>query len=251
MRPNRLREIWSSGKATTNCWLTLPGALAAEMLAHQGWDSLTVDLQHGQSDYNAMCAMFTAISTTPTVPLVRVPWNEPGDIMKALDAGAYGVICPNIESAEDCSRFVGASRYAPMGYRSVGPKRGLLYGGPDYIQHANATVLTMAQIESKAGLDNMDAIAAVPGLDMLYVGPADLGIALGRPPKQNTDDAVVMAAVDQILATAKKAGLKAGMHCASPEYALTMIARGFDLVTVISDEGLLAAGKAAREKINP
>jgi 4-hydroxy-2-oxoheptanedioate aldolase len=195
--------------------------------------------------------MFTAISTTPTVPLVRVPWNEPGDIMKALDAGAYGVICPNIENAEDCTRFVGASRYAPMGYRSVGPKRGLLYGGPDYIQHANATVLTMAQIESKAGLDNMDAIAAVPGLDMLYVGPADLGIALGRPPKQNTDDAVVMAAVDQILATAKKAGLKAGMHCASPEYALTMIARGFDLVTVISDEGLLAAGKAAREKINP
>ena len=151
--------------------------------------------------------------------------------MKALDAGAYGVICPNIESVDDCTRFVGAARYAPMGYRSVGPKRGLLYGGPDYIAHANDTVLTMAQIESRAGLDNMDAIAAVPGLDMLYVGPADLGIALGRPPKQNTDDAVVMVAVDQILAAAKKAGLKAGMHCASPEYALTMIARGFDLVT--------------------
>jgi len=249
MRPNRLREIWSGGKAAANCWLTLPGGLAAEMLAHQGWDSLTVDLQHGHADFNAMCAMFTAISTTPTVPLVRVPWNDPGDVMRALDAGAYGVICPMIETVEDANRFVGACRYAPAGYRSVGPKRGLLYGGPDYIERANDTVLTIAQIETVTGLDNVDAIAGVAGLDMLYVGPADLGIALGRPPRQNSDDAVVMAAVDKILAAAKKAGLRAGMHCAGADYALRMFARGFDLVTVISDEGLLAVGKSVREQV--
>jgi 4-hydroxy-2-oxoheptanedioate aldolase len=245
MRPNRLREIWAAGKAAANCWLTLPGALAAEMLAHQGWDSLTVDLQHGHSDFAAMCAMFTAISTTATVPLVRVPWNEPGDIMRALDAGAYGVICPNIESVDDAQRFVGAARYAPLGFRSVGPKRGLLYGGPDYLERANDTVLAIAQVESAAGLANVDAIAAVPGLDMLYVGPADLALSMGRPPKQNSDDAVVMAAVDRILAAAKKAGLAAGMHCTGPDYALAMIAKGFDLVTVTSDETLLAAGKSA------
>jgi 4-hydroxy-2-oxoheptanedioate aldolase len=250
MRPNRLREIWASGKAAANCWLTLPGALAAEMLAHQGWDSLTVDLQHGHSDFNAMCAMFTAISTTPTVPLVRVPWNDPGAVMQALDAGAYGVICPYVETVEDATRFVGACRYAPLGYRSVGPKRGLLYGGPDYIERANETVLAIAQIESAAGLENAAAIAAVPGLDMLYVGPADLGIALGRPPRQNTDDPVVMAAVDRILAAAKGAGRFAGMHCAGADYALAMVGKGFDLVTVISDEGLLAQGRKVREQVS-
>ena len=142
MRANRLRELWAAGKPTLNCWITLPGTLAAEMLAHQGWDSLTVDLQHGHSDFASMCAMFAAISTTDTVPLMRVPWNAPGDVMRALDAGAYGVICPNVESVEECQRFVGACRYPPDGYRSYGPKRGLLYGGQDYVHHANDTVLT-------------------------------------------------------------------------------------------------------------
>ena len=110
-------------------------------------------------------------------------------------------------------------------------------------------MLAIAQIESAAGLANVDAIAAVPGLDMLYVGPADLALSMGRPPRQNSDDAVVMAAVDRILAAAKKAGLAAGMHCTGPDYALAMIAKGFDLVTVTSDETLLAAGKAVRAKI--
>ena len=140
MRANRIRELWASGKPALNCWITLPGTLAAEMLAHQGWDSLTVDLQHGGSDFASMCAMFAAISTTDTVPLMRVAWNTPGDVMRALDAGAYGVICPNIESVEECERFVGACRYPPDGYRSFGPKRGLLYGGKDYVHHANQTI---------------------------------------------------------------------------------------------------------------
>ena len=98
MRANRIRELWAAGKPALNCWITLPGTLAAEMLAHQGWDSLTVDLQHGGSDFASMCAMFAAISTTDTVPLMRVAWNTPGDVMRALDAGAYGVICPNIDN---------------------------------------------------------------------------------------------------------------------------------------------------------
>ena len=123
MRPNRLKQIWASGKAATNCWLMLPTAISAEQLAHQGWDSLTVDQEHGQADHAAMVAMFTAISTTDAAPLVRVKWNDPGDIMRALDAGAYGVICPMIETQGDCAKFVGACRYAPLGYRSYGPRR--------------------------------------------------------------------------------------------------------------------------------
>jgi 4-hydroxy-2-oxoheptanedioate aldolase len=249
MRPNRLREIWASGKAAANCWLSLPGVLAAEMLAHQGWDSLTVDLQHGQSDFAAMCAMFAAISTTDTVPLMRVAWNTPGDVMRALDAGAYGVICPNIDTPEDCARFIGACRYAPDGYRSFGPKRAILYAGADYVEHANEVLLAIVQIESVKGLQNVDAIAATKGLDMLYVGPSDLGLALGREARQNQTDPVVMEAVDKILAAAKRAGRFAGMHCTSAEYALQMIEKGFDFVTVISDEGLLARGAAIRAQI--
>jgi 4-hydroxy-2-oxoheptanedioate aldolase len=249
MRPNRIRELWTAGKPALNCWITLPGTLAAEMLAHQGWDSLTVDLQHGASDFVSMCAMFAAISTTNTVPLMRVAWNTPGEVMRALDAGAYGVICPNVESVEECQRFVGACHYPPQGYRSFGPKRGLLYGGPDYVHHANDTVLAIIQIETLKGLERVDEIAQVQGLDMLYVGPSDLGLALGREARQNQTDPVVMQAVDHILAAAKKAGLHAGMHCTSAEYAKEMIAKGFDFVTVISDETLLARGAAERAKL--
>jgi 4-hydroxy-2-oxoheptanedioate aldolase len=249
MRPNRIRQIWAEGKPVFNCWITLPGILAAEMLAHQGWHSLTVDMQHGQSDFAQLCAMFVAISTTDTVPLMRVAWNEPGDVMRALDAGAYGVICPNIDTPADCEKFVGACHYPPAGYRSFGPKRGLLYGGPDYVTHANDTILTIVQIETRKGLENLDAIAAVPGLDMLYIGPSDLGLALGREARQNQTDPVVMAAVDRILAAAKNAGLRAGMHCSSAEYARQMVSKGFDFVTVTSDEMLLSHGKAERAKM--
>ena len=249
MRPNPIRQLWANGKPALNCWITLPGTLAAEMLAHQGWDSLTVDLQHGASDFASMCAMFAAISTTNTAPLMRVAWNTPGDVMRALDAGAYGVICPNVESVEECQRFVGACRYPPEGYRSFGPKRGLLYGGPDYVHHANQTILAIIQIETLKGLEHVDDIAQVEGLDMLYVGPSDLGLALGREARQNQTDPVVMQAVDKILAAAKRAGLRAGMHCTSAEYAKEMIGRGFDFVTVISDENLLARGAAERAKL--
>src|SRR5579864_428771 len=163
MRANRLREIWSSGKQATNVWLGLPSMLAAESIAHQGWDSATVDMQHGHIDFASMVAMLTAISTTATVPLVRVPWNQPGDVMRALDAGAYGVICPNVDTREQCERFVGACRYAPLGYRSVGPRRAVLYAGPDYMAHANDTLLAIVQVETKKGLENVDQIAAVKG----------------------------------------------------------------------------------------
>ena len=249
MRSNPLRAIWSKGGTVVNGWIAIPHPFSAELMAHQGWDSLTVDLQHGQSDFAAMCGMFAAISTTDTVPLMRVAWNTPGDVMRALDAGAYGVICPNIDTPEDCARFVGACRYPPDGYRSFGPKRAILYAGADYVEHANETLLAIVQIESVAGLKNVDAIAATRGLDMLYVGPSDLGLALGREARQNQTDPVVMEAVDKILAAAKRAGRFAGMHCTSAEYALQMIEKGFDFVTVISDEGLLAKGAAVRAQI--
>lgn len=121
MRPNALRERWKTGGSTINGWLALPNSLSAEIMARQGWDSLTVDLQHGLVDYQAMVPMLQAISSTATTPLVRVPWLEPGILMKVLDAGAHGVICPMISTREDAQRFVAYTRYAPVGTRSYGP----------------------------------------------------------------------------------------------------------------------------------
>jgi 4-hydroxy-2-oxoheptanedioate aldolase len=244
MRVNRLRQAWAEGRAVTNLWLTLPGALATEILSHQGWDSLTIDMQHGQADYAAMCAMLTAISTTDTVPLVRVPGYDFGDINRALDAGAYGVICPNVDTAEQCAQFVSACRYAPAGTRSVGPKRAVLYGGDDYLAKANETLLTLAQVESATALRNVEAIAAVDGLDVVFIGPTDLGLSLGREAKADQTDPVVVKAIDAILAAAKRAGKRAAIYCRSVEYSKAMIAKGFDFVVVTSDEALLSAGAA-------
>jgi 4-hydroxy-2-oxoheptanedioate aldolase len=214
----------------------------AELIAHQGWDSVTVDMQHGLNDFAEVCSLLMAVSATPTVPLVRVPWNEPRDIMRALDAGAYGIICPNVDTKEQAERFVGAVRYAPLGYRSVGPHRAFVYGGPDYLKFANETILAIVQIESKRALSNVREIAQVKGLDMLYVGPSDLGLSLGREPRIDTTDPVTVEAIDTIRETAKEFGLKSGIYCSSPDYAAQMLEKGFDLVTAASDEGMILAG---------
>jgi 4-hydroxy-2-oxoheptanedioate aldolase len=245
---NRLLDIWRDGKPAGNCWLSLGHPYATELVAHQGWDSLTIDMQHGLADYGAMCAMLTAISTGKSAPLVRIPWNEPGDVMRALDAGAVGIICPNIETGEECARFVGACRYAPMGYRSVGPRRAALYGGADYMKTANETMLAIVQVETAKGLANVEEIAAVKGLDMLYVGPSDLGLSLGREPRADQTDPIVVEAIDKILATAKKAKLKAGIYCRNADYAEAMMKKGFDLVTVTSDEAMLATGASVAKR---
>ncbi|MDL1862541.1 2,4-dihydroxyhept-2-ene-1,7-dioic acid aldolase [Betaproteobacteria bacterium PRO7] len=242
MRPNKLREIWKSGDAAVNGWLAIANSFSAETMAHQGWDSLTIDLQHGVVDYPAMVTMLQAISTTPTVPVVRVPWLEPGILMKALDAGAYGVICPMVNTRDDAARLIVYTHYAPRGTRSFGPIRALLYGGADYPQHANDTIVTFAMIETAQALDNLDAILSVEGLDAIYIGPSDLSLALGAKPAFDDVEPKVAQAIDHILARAKGHGVVAGIHNGTPESALARIAKGFQFVTIGSDARLLAAG---------
>ena len=242
MRANRLREIWSSGGAVVNGWLAIPSGFSAETMAHQGWDSLTIDLQHGVVDYHAMIPMLQAISTTATVPVVRVPWLEPGILMKTLDAGAYGVICPMVNTRQDAQNLVAWTHYAPRGTRSFGPVRALLYGGADYPQHANDTIVTFAMIETAKALENLDDILSVEGLDAIYMGPSDLSLALGCTPTFDDVDPKAAQAIDHILERAKAHGLVAGIHNGSPEAALKRIAKGFQFVTVSSDARLMAAG---------
>ena len=242
MRENRIRTMWKRGEAVVNGWLAIPNVFSAETMAHAGWDSLTVDMQHGVVDYNAALAMLTAISTTSTMPLVRVPWLDSGIIMKVLDAGAYGVISPMINSRAEAETLVAAVRYPPKGVRSFGPIRALLYAGADYPQHANDTVLAIAMIETRQALDNLDDILSVEGLDAIYIGPNDLSLTLGCKPKLDQDEKIVVEAIDHILERAKKHGVVAGIHNGTVDYALKMIDKGFRFVTVGSDSRFMAAG---------
>lgn len=240
MRENTVRTIWERGGCVVNGWLSIPDSFAAEVNAQQGWDSLTIDLQHGLVDYGTAVTMLQGISTTKVVPFARVSWNEPGVIMKMLDAGCYGIICPMINTREQCEAFVGACRYAPQGYRSVGPTRATLYAGTDYIANANTTVITMAMIETREAIENLDDILSTPGLDAIYIGPSDLSQSYGFPPTLDPTLPEVVAIIDQIVETARKHNVVIGMHTGSADYARQMQAKGMQFLTLMSDARLLA-----------
>jgi 4-hydroxy-2-oxoheptanedioate aldolase len=242
MRENRLRQMWAEDKAAVNGWLAIPNGFSAEVMAHQGWDTLTIDMQHGLIDEGALIPMLQAISTTATVPIVRVPWLAPGILMKALDAGAYGLICPMINTREDAQKLVAWTHYAPQGTRSFGPVRANLYGGADYPQHANKTIVTFAMIETAQALDNLDDILSVEGLDAIYIGPSDLSLSLGCRPVFDDLDPKAQQAVEHIVARAKAHGVVAGIHNGRADVAQARVNLGFRFVTLGSDARLLAAG---------
>lgn len=240
MRVNRLRRLWKDGSKTVNGWLGIPSAFSAELMAHQGFESLTVDMQHGVVGYEAAVGMLQAISTTDAVPLVRVPWREAGIIMRMLDAGAYGIICPMVNSRAEAEELVSFCRYPPMGQRSFGPVRAALYGGADYHEHANEEVLVFAMIETRKALDNLDAILSVPGLDGVYVGPSDLALSLGFRPGADPQDEEVLQAIAHILARARAHGRFAGIHCLSAGFVRRMWDLGYDMASLLSDGRLMA-----------
>ena len=242
MRENRLRTLWKADQPVLNGWLAIGNSFSAETMAHQGWDSLTIDMQHGVIDYAAMVTMLQAVSTTNTVPVVRVPWLEPGIVMKSLDAGAYGIICPMVNTREDAQKLVAWTHYAPQGARSFGPVRAALYGGADYAAKANETVVAFAMIETAQALDNLDAILSVEGLDAIYIGPSDLSLALGCKPVFDDVDPPVAQAIDHIVARAKHHGVVAGVHNGRADVARARVAKGFRFVTLGSDARLLASG---------
>ena len=251
MRKNKLKKLFKEGKAAINGWIEIPSSYSAEAMAHQGWDSLTIDLQHGAISQSDILQIFQAISTTEVVPMARLNWNEPDQIMKALDYGAYGIICPMVSNRNQAEKFVQACMYPPKGYRSFGPTRGFMYGGNDYVDHANDEILKIAMIETKEALEKLDEIMSTPGVDGIYIGPADLSLAVGEKPsfdKPETDP--VYPIIMNILEHAKKNNIFAGIHNMTAEYAEKMIEKGFQLVTVGSEQRFMTAGaKNAVEKL--
>ena len=243
MAENRLRQLWKEDKPALGCWLSIPDSFCAETIAHLGFDWLCIDMQHGLIDYQRALTMLQAISTTAAAPVVRVPWNDPGIIMKMLDAGACAVIVPMIETRADAERAVAACRYPPAGARSFGPTRAMLALGADYFARAAEYVCCIPMIETKPALDNLDDILSVPGVDAVYIGPMDLSLALGLPPKPDGDEPVYAEARQKVVDACRRHGVIAGLH-SSAGVGADRVAEGFRFVLIASDVTALARGAA-------
>jgi 4-hydroxy-2-oxoheptanedioate aldolase len=244
---NRLKQLWASGNAAVNGWLAIPSGFSAEVIARCGFDSVTVDLQHGVQDYLSMVQCFQAMQAHPVTPLVRVPWNEPGIIGKVLDGGAMGVICPMVNNRREAEALVRYAKYPPRGSRSNGPIRAALYGEASAYQvTANDETLVLPMIETREAVENMDDILDVAGIAGVYVGPSDLAFSYGRAPKFDHEEPVFLEIYAKLIAACGQRGLYAGIHTASAAYAARAIGMGFRLVTVMNDSGLMAmAARAA------
>lgn len=239
MRVNTALKAWRNGSQTVGCWLSLPSPYAAEALSKLEFDWVCIDLQHGLIDYPDLTHLLPAISASDATPLVRVPWNEPYEIMKALDAGAYGVIVPMVNNRDEAAVAVAACKYPPDGNRSFGPIRAALYGGRGYAREANGHIATIVMIETQEGLDNVEEIVSTPGLDAVYIGPTDLALSLGLPAVGDTDHPVHAAAVARIHEACQRAGIATGIHTSSVEYSRKYLAAGFNMVTLGSDAGFM------------
>jgi 4-hydroxy-2-oxoheptanedioate aldolase len=249
----RLRATWDAGEPAFGLWAGIPSSLTAELAAAAGYDYVCVDLQHGLSDEATMISMFQATQAAGAAPLARLAWNEPWLIMRALDLGAVGVILPLIDNAAEAQKAVESCRYPPLGKRSYGPIRAEMVAGSASVEDLGAAALCFAMIETREGLENLEEIAATPGLDGLYIGPSDLSIALGLAPggviaDPARDRPALAEAIERVRDACAANGLIAGMHCGSGLAAEHYAKQGFRLITVGVDSNLFKA-MIARELV--
>ena len=248
MRPNKVKQFFQEKKPLAVGWLGSPDTYIVETMANSGFDAIVLDMQHGMGigPDRAVIALQT-ISTTDVTPLVRVPWNDPIYIQYVLDAGAYGVIVPMVNSRAEAEKAAGACKYFPLGYRSNGANRARFYAGTDYFAHANTETLCFVMIEKTQALENLEEIATTPGVDGFYIGPSDLAITMGLEPKLDHDAPQHIEAVQKVVDMAKKHGLQAGIHTTGPEEVIRRYKQGFNLCPLGSDGGFV--GAAARKAV--
>lgn len=245
MRANTTKAKWRRGEVTYGAWLSIPSSFSAEVVAHQGFDWVCIDMQHGVIDYQVAVTMLQAISLSDATPFVRVPWNEFGIIGRMLDAGAMGIIIPMVNTPEEAAAAVSACRYAPAGSRSYGPTRAALYAGADYFEHADEEVACIPMVETRQALERLDAILAVPGIDAVYVGPADMSVTLGQQPRMDNGGAFDEARLKIARACAER-GIVAGIH-GNASLAARHRAAGYRMLTITSD--VLAVSVMATEDL--
>ena len=241
-----------AGETVFSGWCMMGSPVVAETIAREGFAAVVLDAQHGLWDTAALIAGVGAVLHAGAAAMVRVPLNDFGLVSRALDFGAEAIIAPMINTAADARQFANAAKYPPLGERSWGPLRAMPLQGrsvaTDYLREANDGTLTLAMIETRTALANIDAIAATPGIDALFVGPYDLSTALSNGTAQDIDAPEVDDAIEAIGEAARKAGKIPGIYCRDPERALAMAKRGFRFLSVGSDLGLVRDGAVAQVK---
>lgn len=239
---NKIKQKWVNCETVSNAWISSPSSWTAEIMAQIGFDVMTIDAQHGLSpDLATILPMLQAIEGSSTVPFVRLPGDNPAFIMRMLDAGVAGLICPMLNTAEETAAFVRAAKYYPKGNRSLGPTRSNLVYGEDYVKKANDFTITLAMIETPDALKNIQEIAKVPDLDGFYVGPWDLSMSLGYEKLADFVDQSFLKILKEILEVATAHNLVAGIHAGSPKNARLFADLGYKFVTIINDSSALKA----------
>jgi 4-hydroxy-2-oxoheptanedioate aldolase len=242
-----------AGETVYSGWCSLASPIVTEILAHEGFNTVAIDQQHGLWDYEATRIAIASIRQAGAAPILRIPLEDFGGASRALDWGAEGIVAPMINNAADARRFASACKFPPVGERSWGPHRALMLAGiadpKVYLREANDAIVTLAMIETQEAMDNLDAIAAVPGIDVLFVGPSDLSITLSKGAELDPHSKTIEAALDKVLAACKKAGKIAGLYCMNAERAVETAKRGFRYLAVGNDHSFVRAGVAAQIKI--
>lgn len=238
MQPNPLRTRWEAGETAIGGWLSIPSQLTAEAVAAADLDYVCIDMQHGPLDFSDAVRMLPALTLGGVTPIIRIPEYSTARISTALDAGAMGVVIPLVNSPEEASAAAAACRYPPLGQRSLGATRALLLEGSDYYEHADSEVACIPMIETMEAIDALDEILSVPGVDAAYVGPSDLALSMGYRP--GTTAPAYLAMLDRIVEACNRRGVVPGIH-ATPGTTADRLARGFRMVTVVSDMQALRA----------
>ncbi|KAH0360914.1 Phosphoenolpyruvate/pyruvate domain-containing protein, partial [Aureobasidium melanogenum] len=254
---NRLHKTLHSNALALGAWQMLPGSNLSRILARTNPDWICVDTEHGNISDTAMHESVAAIAACGVSPIVRTVSNEGWMIKRALDAGAHGIVIPQLNSAEEARNVVKAAKFPPQGIRGFGspfamerfaPKGGEPVSAAEYLQQANDALVTIIQIETQSALDNVDAIAAVPGVDVLFVGPYDLGNSIGYPILADGMHDELKAAIEKIHTAAKKAGKHSGIYCTDGDQARHYADRGFTMISAVTDS--LALGQGVSTALN-
>ncbi len=242
MKTNSVRAKLKQGHPSIGTWLTLPDPLAARMMACVGFDWLTVELEHTPTNLETAATIFTILSASGSVPLVRVPWNTGENIKRVLDTGAWGIVVPMINSRAEAEAAVAAARYAPRGNRSIGGQLHAVNFDTDpatYYARANDEILVVLMVEHVKAIEAADEILSVPGIDVVFIGPNDLHHSLGKPPSFESDDPAFTDALAHVLKMAQKHGVAPGIHVADTAAAKRRLAEGFQFIAVASEAGMM------------
>ncbi|MFN8590126.1 MAG: aldolase/citrate lyase family protein [Thermomicrobiales bacterium] len=247
MRANHVRRRLQAGEPSIGTWLSLPSPEAAEYVSRVGFDWLVIDSEHNPIDIRTLAQMFAAMAASDTAPMVRIPWNDGENFKRVLDAGAWGMVVPMVNSREEAERAVEASRYYPAGNRSVGGGRFPMSfgaGAEEYFRHANDEILVVLQIEHIRGVENADAILSVPGVDACFIGPNDLaasmGLGIGVP--LESEIGPLNEAIAEIRNACVRNGVAPGIHCSGAEGVNQRIAEGFQFCAMASELRYLLSG---------